>query len=154
MRRIISVTLVTCLLGLSFVSEAADFTNCGSTIGQFSSVSVSGCDDSKQACDLIRGTNATISIQFTVDKSIEKVTTVVHALVMDVLVPFPMPHSEACTNPESGITCPLKQGVTYNYHATLPVETKYPRLSVTVKWELQNENKEDIVCVYIPAKIK
>lgn len=128
--------------------------NCGSTIGQFSSVTVSGCDKSKQACDLIRGTNATIDIQFTVDKNIEKVTTVVHARVMDVLVPFPMPNSDACGFPESGITCPLKQGVTYNYRATLPVEKKYPKLRVTIKWELQSENKEDIVCIYFPAKIK
>ncbi|KAI8431952.1 hypothetical protein MSG28_004487 [Choristoneura fumiferana] len=70
---------------------------------------------------------------------------------MNLPVPFPLPQPDACKG--SGLTCPLKAGEVANYAATLPVLKSYPKVKVDVKWELKNENDQDLVCIMIPARI-
>ena len=38
----------------------------GSQVGKFTSVNLKGCDMSKSVCDLVRNTNASIEIDFTI----------------------------------------------------------------------------------------
>ncbi|XP_066581021.1 NPC intracellular cholesterol transporter 2 homolog a-like [Prorops nasuta] len=144
-------TIILCSFCISF-SSSLEFTDCGSKVGKFDNVTVSSCDVTKTACELVRETTATIYIQFTTEKSIQKVTSICHGILMDVNVPFPLKHPDACV--DAGLTCPLQQGGQYNYQYSLYVDKAYPPLPVTVKWELQNEDGEDIVCVLIPSKIK
>lgn len=73
---------------------------------------------------------------------------------MGVPIPFGLPHPNACQNDGGNLPCPLKVGGPYKYEVTLPVEKKYPRVTVDVKWEMQNENGIDIICTLIPAKIQ
>ncbi|XP_015605615.1 NPC intracellular cholesterol transporter 2 homolog a isoform X2 [Cephus cinctus] len=136
-----------------FALNNATFIDCGSKLGNFTQVSVTNCTETASTCNLRRGSNATIDIAFTIDRDISNVNTVVHGILMDIPVPFPIPNADACANSDSGITCPLQTGKLYNYKATLPIYKKYPKVSVTVKWELQDENKNDIICIFIPAKL-
>ena len=108
---------------------------------------------SKSVCDLVRNTNASIEIDFTVDQDVSSVVAIVHGVIMDIPIPFPLPGANACANTESGLTCPLPKGGPYKYHTTLPVLKSYPKLSVTVKWQLVDEKGENIVCVLLPARI-
>ena len=155
MRSTIAAILVFCFLSLygSPTCQAVEITDCGSKVGKFTSVTLKGCDMSKSVCDLVRNTNASIEIDFTVDKDVSSVVAIVHGIIMDIPIPFPLPGANACANPDSGLTCPLTQGGPYHYHTTLPVLKTYPKLSVTVKWQLVNENGENIVCVLLPARI-
>lgn len=41
-----------------------------------------------------------------------------------------------------------------SYRTSMPVLKSYPRVKVEVKWELKDENEEDLVCIMIPAKIQ
>ncbi|KOX75392.1 Protein NPC2 like protein [Melipona quadrifasciata] len=109
---------------------------------------------SKTVCELIPNTNTTIKIGFTIDKDVSKVTAVVHGIIMNISIPFPLPNPNACETADSGIQCPLKKGDTLYYKNTLTVLKSYPKVNVIVKWQLKDENNEDIICVLIPSRIK
>lgn len=78
--------------------------------------------------------------------------TVVHGIILGVEMPFPLQNPDGCV--DSGLTCPLTKDSTYSYVASLSVLKSYPKVKVDVKWQLQNEDHEDIVCAIIPAKIE
>lgn len=67
-------------------------------------------------------------------------------------VPFKIPNPDGCTH--SGLECPLKQDIVYQYAASFPVLKIYPKVDVEVKYELKNGDDKDIVCVLIPVKIQ
>ncbi|CAG5096013.1 Similar to Npc2a: NPC intracellular cholesterol transporter 2 homolog a (Drosophila melanogaster) [Cotesia congregata] len=68
-------------------------------------------------------------------------------------MPYQITHPDACQS--SGLTCPLtKDDGPYNYTTTLPISKKFPRIKLDVKWELNDENDKNIVCVLIPTRIK
>ncbi|XP_053975231.1 NPC intracellular cholesterol transporter 2 homolog a-like [Hylaeus volcanicus] len=156
MYRTITATFVLGLLALSIspICQALEITDCGSKVGKYTSVTLAGCDMTKPVCDLVRNTNASIHIEFTPDKDVKEVHAVVRGIIMDIPMPFPLSNADACKYSDSGIICPLAKDQSYHYMNTLPVLKSYPTLSVTVRWELRDENNEDIVCILIPAKIK
>ncbi|XP_011161896.1 NPC intracellular cholesterol transporter 2 homolog a [Solenopsis invicta] len=133
---------------------AFTFTDCGSALGKFTEVSVSGCPTSKEKCILVRGTNESISIKFKPNNDISQVNIRVYGILMNVPVPFPFEKSDACKDPNAGINCPLHKDQEYDYTASLFVQKKYPSVSVTIQWELVNEKKEKIICLQFPAKVK
>ncbi|KAK9295042.1 hypothetical protein QLX08_010522 [Tetragonisca angustula] len=153
MHRMTAIILALFCLSFSPTCRAVDINDCGSKVGKLTSITLD-CDMSKTVCELIPDTNATIKIDFTVDKDVSKVIAVVHGIVMDIPIPFPLPNPDACQTADSGIQCPLKKGDTLHYKNTLVVLKSYPKVSVTVKWQLKDENNEDIICVLIPARIK
>lgn len=152
MKIFLIVTTISAVLICGF--SALEFKDCGSKIGKFTKIKVSGCDESKSVCVLKRHTNATIDLNFNLVEAdtCANVTTVVHGIIMGVEMPFPLPNPNACVN--SGLECPLTKGTNYDYVATLPVLKSYPKVKVDVKWELKTENKDVIICVLIPAKIE
>uniref|UniRef100_A0A1I8PDR9 MD-2-related lipid-recognition domain-containing protein n=1 Tax=Stomoxys calcitrans TaxID=35570 RepID=A0A1I8PDR9_STOCA len=132
--------------------DALQFTDCGSKIGKFTKVLVSDCDTTKNECILKRNSTVSITIDFSLAEDVTSIKTVVHGKVMGVEMPFHLQNPDACV--DSGLKCPLEKGETYEYLASLPVLKAYPKVNVMVKWELQDQTGEDIVCVEIPAKIQ
>ncbi len=61
----------------------------------------------------------------TVDQC-SKVIAVVHGVVMGIEMPFTLPNSDGCV--DSGLTCPINKGSTYEYSTTLPVLKSYPKV--------------------------
>ncbi|EDW78084.1 uncharacterized protein Dwil_GK24197 [Drosophila willistoni] len=139
------------LLMVTFV-QGLGFTDCGSKTGKFTRVAIEGCDTTKSECILKRNTTVSFSIDFALAEVASAVTTVVHGKVLGIEMPFPLANPDACVN--SGLKCPLEKDESYRYTATLPVLKTYPKVSVLVKWELQDQNGVDIICVEIPAKIQ
>ncbi|XP_014291239.1 NPC intracellular cholesterol transporter 2 homolog a [Halyomorpha halys] len=145
--RVILCTAVLVPFGTCF-----KFIDCGSKFGQFTDIAVTDCDPPNTAyCKLNRGTNATLTVKFTPNEDITEVTAVVHGILGGVPIPFNLPNPNCCK--ESGLQCPLEKNQQYTYVATLPVLGSYPRVKVTVKWELQTNDKKDIICFELPAKI-
>nr|USF20787.1 Niemann-Pick C2 protein [Lasioderma serricorne] len=126
--------------------------DCGSTVGKIISLEIAGCDNNAPKCILKRGTNESIEVSFEINEDTDAITAVVHGVILGVEVPFHLPNPDACV--DSGITCPVKTGNTYTYKTTLPVLQKYPKVSLEVKWELQDKDGKDIVCGLIPVKIE
>lgn len=50
----------------------------------------------------------------------------VHGVIAGVPIPFAIPIVDGC---KSGIECPIQNGQTYHYVATLPVKDEYPAVS-------------------------
>jgi len=139
------------LLVLVACSTATKFKDCGSAKGQVTSVDVSGCPDTADTCDLVRGNKPAITINFQSKSDSSKVTAVVHGVIKGVPLPFPIPQPDGC---KSGLSCPLKDGQAYTYANSINVRNSYPPLAVTVKYELKDDSNNDIVCVEIPSQIK
>lgn len=78
-------------------------------------------------------------------------TTVVHGIIAGMDMPFPLQNPDACV---SGVQCPIEESAKYEYQASLPILKAYPKIAVTVKWELKDEQGNDVICVKIPARIK
>lgn len=93
-----------------------------------------------------------VCVRLPVEEQSQTVRTVVHGIIMGVEMPFPLQNPDGCV--DSGLQCPLNKDSTYEYVASLSVLKSYPKVKVDVKWQLKNENAEDIVCVIIPAKIE
>ncbi|CAH0726770.1 unnamed protein product, partial [Brenthis ino] len=132
-------------------AQAKFYTDCGSKLATVQSVDVSGCSQDAKECVLRRNTNATISVEFTPSVNVKALETVVHGVIMNLPVPFPLPQPDACK--DSGLVCPLKAGDKQSYKTTMPILKSYPKVRVDVKWELQNEDGEDLACILIPARI-
>ncbi|KAL5278238.1 NPC2 family protein [Megaselia abdita] len=140
------------VLLFAVATSALQFKDCGSKGGKFTKVTVSNCDTTQKECILKRNSTASITIDFSLGEDVSEVTTVVHGKIMGVEMPFILQNPNACE--DSGLKCPLTKDSTYQYQATLPVLKSYPKVTVEVKWQLKDQNKQDIVCVLIPAKIE
>jgi len=66
-------------------------------------------------------------------------------------VPFPVDNPNACK--DCGMTCPASSGKTVTYHADINVKTSYPKVKVVVKWEVKDQDGNDLVCITMPAQI-
>ncbi|XP_032685917.1 NPC intracellular cholesterol transporter 2 homolog a-like [Odontomachus brunneus] len=129
------------------------YMDCGSTLGSFSSVSVSGCDTNTESCHLIRGTNATINIKFKPNTDISQVNLHVFGVILDVEIPFPMDKPDVCKDLECGVHCPLRKDQEYNYTTSMFVKKAFPKVKVQIKWEFVDAHNQMIVCIQFPAKI-
>ncbi|XP_044748068.1 NPC intracellular cholesterol transporter 2 homolog a-like [Coccinella septempunctata] len=146
------IVLISCL----FVqTESAYFYNCEDTqtLGNVQSIKVTNCDsnDEDSKCILKRGTNITFDLTFKTGVETDTVTSVVHGIIFGESKKFDLPNSNGCV--DSGLQCPLAKDSVNTYVSSLPVKKIYPKLSVDVKWELQNKDGKDIVCIIIPAKL-
>ncbi|KAK0077267.1 hypothetical protein PV325_004203 [Microctonus aethiopoides] len=90
--------LVLCLCAFS----SAEYSDCGSEVGNFTQVTVSNCSSDADKCILHKGTSATISIDFTTNEPAKTVTSAVFGEIMDNQIPFPISNPNACTDPNSG----------------------------------------------------
>ncbi|XP_072751077.1 uncharacterized protein [Anoplolepis gracilipes] len=147
-------TSIYALLLLFHFSYAVQFEDCGSILGKFSEVSVSGCQESDESCALVRGTNASISIKFTANQDIETVNVRVYGVLSGVPIPFPFNKPDVCKDLDAGVKCPLHKNQEYDYKTSLFVQKKFPPVSVDIKWELVDENGNKIICVQFPAKVE
>ncbi|GLH14267.1 Ecdysteroid-regulated 16 kDa protein [Gryllus bimaculatus] len=140
------------IVGVIFVATSYGFPvkDCGSKEGKLAKVSLSCSGDTE--CILKRNSNVTITMQFTPLEDVKELTALVHGIIEGLPVPFPLPNPNACE--DSGIQCPLKKGNVYNYSAHFFVKHSYPKVRVTVKWEMKDENKNDLLCLLIPARIR
>ncbi|XP_018348864.1 PREDICTED: protein NPC2 homolog [Trachymyrmex septentrionalis] len=133
---------------------AFEFENCGSTLGTFTNVVISGCSTSDERCIFVRGTNASMSISFIPNKDISKIDARVYGKITVFPIPFPLSQPDVCQDPNSGIKCPLHKNQEYHYTTAMFLQKSFPSVNVEIKWEFMNENKEKIVCLEFPAKIK
>lgn len=136
---------------LAFTVVFSTYSDCGSEVGTLTSLVVEGCDEAAPRCILKRNTNASIQITFTPKQDTSAVNAVVHGIILGVPAPFILDNPDGCVN--CGMECPLRTGQTYTYTAVLPILKKYPRVTVDVKWELQDSNEKNLVCVLIPSKL-
>jgi len=128
------------------------FKDCGTPAGSLKAVRVPGCEN-VPVCPIHKGTNASVEFDFVSNAVADKATSVVHGVIAHIPVPFAIPNPDACKTADSGIDCPLKPG-THTLTSHIPVLKEYPSLTLTVKWELQDANGNDIFCAMMPLSIQ
>ncbi|KAG1661581.1 NPC intracellular cholesterol transporter 2 [Nymphon striatum] len=124
-------------------SASLPIKDCGSKHGKVTSVEVKGCTE--VPCVFKRGTTVDVKIKFTSFEDSKTAKTVLTGIIGGVPLPFPLAKSDACKY--SGITCPLKKGQEYTYDLSMPIKESYPALTITAKWELKDDNSEDLFCI-------
>ncbi|KAG9510213.1 Pre-mRNA-processing factor 17, partial [Fragariocoptes setiger] len=96
------------------------------------SVTISDCAETNgnDRCQLVRGQNETIAIEFSPDvDGIDSVAIRVAGKIGFAVLPFHLPGpQEACGN--YGFNCPLKAGTNYTFTLSLPISQVYPKLNV------------------------
>ncbi|XP_005724123.1 epididymal secretory protein E1 [Pundamilia nyererei] len=139
--------IVLCLIGFS-CAETVKFLDCGSVSGKVATVEITPCPS--QPCKLKRGDSYTVNVTFTSTVPSQESTAVVHGVIAGVPIPFAIPNVDGC---KSGIQCPIQNGQTYHYVATLPVKDEYPALKLVVEWELRDDNTKDLFCIKFPVEL-
>ncbi|KAF7992298.1 hypothetical protein HCN44_001623 [Aphidius gifuensis] len=141
-------------------------------IGELNDVVVEGCDEDQDQCEVELGQDVNISITFTTKALIKTACAKVEANVMGLKVDVKKEPEKICENENSGVKCPLNQGLIFTYKGT----AKVPNLELLktvgeadVYWRLMREDEKseerkrreagtppttEIVCVQIPVKIK
>uniref|UniRef100_A0A8D8A7C1 Ecdysteroid-regulated 16 kDa protein n=1 Tax=Culex pipiens TaxID=7175 RepID=A0A8D8A7C1_CULPI len=120
-------------------------------------IEISNC--AKGPCKLKRKTKVSINQKFTPTENIKTMTTTVFAQVLGLPLPFiGVDGTSACDyifaeDGETKLGCPLKAGVPVVYKREFPVLEIYPKMSLTVHWELQGRGSKSITCFEVPAKI-
>ncbi|XP_062570737.1 NPC intracellular cholesterol transporter 2-like [Saccostrea cucullata] len=131
---------------LSFsLADNVKFKDCGSVSGKIESVDVKPCPS--EPCQLKKNSNVTISLDFTPSANSATFKTVVHGIIGGVPVPFPT--SNGAVNPP----VPVQPNQKVTYTNSIFVEPAYPKISLLVKWEIQDASGKDFVCFVVPAMI-
>lgn len=146
------------LLGLmafyGVVTEAmpVHFENCTNDPLHISAITVDVTPCSKEPCVFKKGTNVTCTISFTPTELVSNGTLKVYGILGGVPIPFPLPNPNACS--DHGLTCPLKSEVPVELTITLPVKSEYPSVTVVAKFELKDQDSNDVFCFEIPVVIE
>ncbi|ENN72835.1 hypothetical protein HUJ04_009631 [Dendroctonus ponderosae] len=138
-------------IGCCTSASLAIYQDCGSLDGAIEGLEVSKCAATARRCILRRNTNATMTIKFKTNTDSDSLKAVVHGMIMGMPVPFSLPNPNGCK--DSGVDCPIHAGNSYQYVTSMPILSSYPRVTVDIKWEIQDAQGRDIICAMIPAKI-
>ncbi|KAJ8723891.1 hypothetical protein PYW07_007871 [Mythimna separata] len=111
----------------------------------------------KSRCNLVKNTNVTVNMKFTVVDKTDTMTNEVYAYIGGAPVPFlGVDGTDACQHVKRAasdeyVACPLAPG-DYEYTNVFPVLPVYPTLSTKVHWSLK-AGKKSLICFEVPAAI-
>jgi len=130
--------------------------DCGSTLAKIESIQFQGCaHSSHMGCRIIRGTNVSASVTFSLLPSTPAVAaaeTRIHAVIFHVPIPWAPDNVDACKG--CGLTCPLNVGKSYTYTLGLHVKKIYPSVRATIEWEIvDGKSGKDIFCFKAPIVV-
>ncbi|XP_052275582.1 NPC intracellular cholesterol transporter 2-like [Dreissena polymorpha] len=123
--------------------------DCGSHDSIINSVRVEQCDS--EPCIVHKGQDYTVHVNFTATRTVQEAHNVLHGGLGFISAPFPLQPENAC---QGSVTCPIVAGQTYEYVQTMTCPTFAPSITVTAKWEVKDENKQDIFCFNTRLQIK
>lgn len=62
-----------------------------------------------------------------IGEEVTSATAVVHGILSGIPVPFPIKNTDVCK--DCGLTCPVAEGKSVEYHADIAVKEMYPKVS-------------------------
>jgi len=140
---------------LFFVStEAILWKDCGSKLGKITNIQLQGClDPDSKFCTVKRGSAIVANVKVDVNPGIEPInsaTTIIHAVIAGVSIPWSPPNPEACNN--GGLQCPVKPSSKTTYSMGVDIKSYYPSVRATIRWEVQDDvTKSDLICFIAPV---
>ncbi|XP_040170042.1 MD-2-related lipid-recognition protein-like [Anopheles arabiensis] len=150
-----TVAIVALCLNVAW-AEVVNFKKCpGEEKCTIHEVSISPCPEAAEgvACTVYRGTNVSISFDFTPEFAANELTADVSWTQPNFDLPFVGMDTAACKSTK----CPTVSGTRQTYAYDLPIKKSYPPKHYDVKWKLTGENSESccfIVQINITKKSK
>ncbi|XP_052873558.1 NPC intracellular cholesterol transporter 2-like [Anopheles cruzii] len=115
-------------------------------------VRVDGC--AEQPCDLVRGTDAIMEMDFTAPFAATNLRTEVTATALGVTAPFELPADRAAAcNWLQNTQCPVSANEDITYRLQMPVLIIYPRVSLILEVNLVDENLRSLACFVLQARV-
>lgn len=130
---------------------AISIDDCGSSVNNTISYSISNCTDEHDRCPFVVGTNVTLNATFTSDRLIESANVIIAGHLAFFRIPFSIYPSEACGN--WNLKCPIEPNVTQTLQIVLPIKSYYPRIGVGVELQLTDQHENVLICCTFPASI-
>ena len=128
-----------------------DLGSCEDPKSKINNVTIAGCNE--KICPVTKGQTYNISIGFTPNGDIDKLTAKVYAEIDGISVPFKIAQPDACAN--SNLKCPLKAGMSVLYKSNVTIPEIAPSgITTLVKWELLDGNGTYQVCIEFGAKVQ
>ena len=146
-----SLPMISCFLILALFNAVNGVVHrdCGSKTGKILAFEAFGCYQ-RHRCDLRPGQNQTIEIKFAALQNSHTLQVRAFGIIGGRTHEFQMKNRDVC---RYDINCPMQKGNEYIYQTTIYIDPKFPRVSMVVKWELQDDNHDDVICIMVPAKI-
>lgn len=115
-------------------------------------VAISGCD--KPPCQLIKGIDVIVKVQFIASKSSSTLTPRVSTKVIGLSIPYGLPHEQqnGCDH-LTDTRCPLDANEYATYILTMPILRIYPSIGIEIQLELLNDQKESMFCFSVDCKV-
>uniref|UniRef100_A0A182NJY2 MD-2-related lipid-recognition domain-containing protein n=1 Tax=Anopheles dirus TaxID=7168 RepID=A0A182NJY2_9DIPT len=115
-------------------------------------VRVEGC--TVPPCDLVRGTDAIMDMDFTAPFAAANLRTEVMATALGVTAPFELPADRAAAcNWLLNAQCPVSANEDITYRLSMPVLLIYPRVSLTVEINLVDDDGQSLACFMLDARV-
>ncbi|XP_066589942.1 NPC intracellular cholesterol transporter 2 homolog a-like [Prorops nasuta] len=119
-------------------------------------VEVSGCKN--PPCKFKKGTEISMEQRFVAERDVQDVKNAVHAVIAGVPLPFiGVDGTDACNliyNADgSPAGCPLTKDQEYLFKVSFPILPFYPKVPLTVHYELSGNDQNTVACFEVPAKI-
>ncbi|XP_054270164.1 NPC intracellular cholesterol transporter 2 homolog a [Macrosteles quadrilineatus] len=104
---------------------------------------IPGCEG-VESCIMRRGETKVVHIQFMPYRPVEAVTSIVHVEVGWFIFPVTLNEPNACLH---SLPCPLAPYTNYEYVFNITIDESSRTFSGKIKWELTDEDGEDLACV-------
>jgi Niemann-Pick C2 protein len=116
-------------------------------------VRIEGCD--KPPCELYRGADITMEVDFEAVTSTKTLKPQVFATAVGITIPYELPShlAEACKYLANEKNCPLTPGHEYTYKLTMPVDKNYPAIPVSLEFSLQDEHGTPEFCFQVRCTV-
>ncbi|XP_035907732.1 NPC intracellular cholesterol transporter 2-like [Anopheles stephensi] len=115
-------------------------------------VRVEGC--TVPPCDLVRGSDAIMDMDFTAPFAADTLRTEVVATALGVTAPFELPADRAAAcNWLLNAQCPVSANEDITYRLSMPVLLIYPRVSLTVEINLVDDAGQSLACFLLDARV-
>ncbi|KFD63623.1 hypothetical protein M514_09674 [Trichuris suis] len=125
------------------------YANCGSK-AKVIWVQVDPCDDPYD-CSLMKGGSVTFTVQLISDNAIKNLSSAAYVKLARLPHQVKLPVFGACEN--AGSTCNVQAGSAVTYRTQFLISKRLPKIDVTFRFLLFDQNQEMLVCVRLIAHI-
>ncbi|XP_075233122.1 ecdysteroid-regulated 16 kDa protein-like [Lycorma delicatula] len=139
------------IIFLLAVCLGTNITDCGSN-GELNYINYTGCRNiSEEACHIERGSNGTFTVEFTPVEQVYALTVKAVGILGGMELPLYIDNPDACL--ENGITCPVPANANQTYSTDLHIRSSLPKLSAQIRWKMQDQADNDVICVQFPVEL-
>merc|ERR1712117_464233 len=148
---------VVALAGVAHGGDITDITSdCGSTMGTISKVTMQGCDSNVASgfCPAPQGSMAHGQFTFTANQTINSLTCDMSTSVVPG-AGIACPVADGCKSIANNVTCPIKAGTEVVYNIDINVLPLYPKMQLlgNINLKLNKNDKTDAICMQLPIDI-